>query len=138
MTLFVSPAEQWKLLGQEKDGSILIGWVEESERHDAGTSCTVIGRYDQIDDKLQVRLEKGEYLSPRGYLQCRLNPGTAPLFGGTEHCSSYGQPESYSNGIRDKAEESPGDIGSPRRSLLGSRARAPRRILWSVHRGIDH
>ncbi|KAG5336483.1 PIGE protein, partial [Acromyrmex charruanus] len=47
-------AEQWKLLGQEKDGSILIGWVEESERNDVCTSCTVIGRYDQIDNKLQV------------------------------------------------------------------------------------
>lgn len=51
---FVSSAEQWKLLGQEKDGSILIGWVEESEKNNARTSCTVIGHYDQIDNKLQV------------------------------------------------------------------------------------
>ncbi|XP_011631717.1 protein pigeon [Pogonomyrmex barbatus] len=49
-----STAEQWKLLGQEKDGSILIGWVEEAEKSDACTSCTIIGRYDQIDNKLQV------------------------------------------------------------------------------------
>ncbi|KYM98137.1 Protein pigeon [Cyphomyrmex costatus] len=47
-------AEQWKLLGQEKDGSILIGWMEESERNNICTSCTVVGRYDQIDNKLQV------------------------------------------------------------------------------------
>lgn len=52
---FVSSAEQWKLLGQEKDGSILIGWVEESEKNDA---CTIVGRYDQIDNKLQVRTNK--------------------------------------------------------------------------------
>ncbi|XP_012217825.1 protein pigeon [Linepithema humile] len=47
-------AEQWKLLGQEKDGSILIGWMEESEKNDACTSCTVVGCYDQINNKLQI------------------------------------------------------------------------------------
>ena len=61
---FVSSAEQWKLLGQEKDGSILIGWMEESERNDVCTSCTVIGRYDQIDNKLQVRTIRKKNLLP--------------------------------------------------------------------------
>ncbi|KYN13850.1 Protein pigeon [Trachymyrmex cornetzi] len=56
-------AEQWKLLGQEKDGSILIGWVEESERNDVCTSCTVVGRYDQIDNKLQVLHRFSEILN---------------------------------------------------------------------------
>ncbi|KYN42990.1 Protein pigeon [Trachymyrmex septentrionalis] len=56
-------AEQWKLLGQEKDGSILIGWMEESERNDVCTSCTVIGRYDQIDNKLQVLHRFSEVLN---------------------------------------------------------------------------
>ncbi|XP_071632511.1 protein pigeon [Temnothorax longispinosus] len=47
-------AEQWKLLGQEKNGSILIGWMEESERNGVCTLCTVVGRYDQTNNKLQV------------------------------------------------------------------------------------
>ncbi|KYM85166.1 Protein pigeon [Atta colombica] len=56
-------AEQWKLLGQEKDGSILIGWVEESERNDICTLCTVVGRYDQIDNKLQILHRFSEILN---------------------------------------------------------------------------
>ncbi|KYQ56335.1 Protein pigeon [Trachymyrmex zeteki] len=56
-------AEQWKLLGQEKDGSILIGWMEESKRNDVCISCTVVGRYDQIDNKLQVLHRFSEVLN---------------------------------------------------------------------------
>ncbi|XP_063973332.1 protein pigeon [Diachasmimorpha longicaudata] len=42
-------AEQWKLLGQERDCSLLIGWIEEnSPRH------SVIGHYDRGKDTLQV------------------------------------------------------------------------------------
>lgn len=48
-------AEQWKLLGQEKDGSLLLGWTEETVENDLSISYTVIGHYDRISDKLQVR-----------------------------------------------------------------------------------
>lgn len=58
-----SAAEQWKLLGQEKDGSILIGWVEESERNGVCTLCTVVGRYDQTDNKLQILHRFSEVLN---------------------------------------------------------------------------
>jgi len=51
-------AEQWKLLGQEKDGSILIGWTEEKMMNDRCILCTVIGNYDQINNKLQVKMIK--------------------------------------------------------------------------------
>ncbi|GAB1868054.1 Protein pigeon [Camponotus japonicus] len=56
-------AEQWKLLGQERDGSILISWVEESEKSNVHTLCTVIGRYDQINNKLQVLYRFSEVLN---------------------------------------------------------------------------
>lgn len=45
-------------MGQEKDGSILIGWVEESKKNNVLVSCTVVGRYDQINNKLQVGTAK--------------------------------------------------------------------------------
>jgi hypothetical protein len=51
-------AEQWKLLGQEKDGSILIGWTEEKMINDKCILCTVIGNYDQSNNKLQVKIIK--------------------------------------------------------------------------------
>jgi hypothetical protein len=40
-------AEQWKLLGQEKGGSILIGWTEKKRINDRCILCTVISNYDQ-------------------------------------------------------------------------------------------
>jgi len=43
--------------------------------------------------------------------------GIAPLFGNIEHCSSYGQSKSYSNGICDETEKLPEDIRSSGRSL---------------------
>ncbi|XP_020282693.1 protein pigeon isoform X2 [Pseudomyrmex gracilis] len=56
-------AEQWKLFGQEKDGSILIGWVEESKNNNAFVSRTVVGRYDQINNKLQILHRFSEVLN---------------------------------------------------------------------------
>ena len=48
-------AEQWKLLGQERDGSLLVGWIEEnSSATNSPESHTVIGHYDRTKDKLQV------------------------------------------------------------------------------------
>ncbi|OAD60594.1 Protein pigeon [Eufriesea mexicana] len=47
-------AEQWKLLGQEKDGSLLVGWTEETIKNNISISYTVVGHYDRINDKLQV------------------------------------------------------------------------------------
>ncbi|XP_011332641.1 protein pigeon isoform X2 [Ooceraea biroi] len=47
-------AEQWKLLGQEKDGSILVGWTEEARKDGWTVLCTVIGCYDQINNELQI------------------------------------------------------------------------------------
>lgn len=47
-------AIQWKLLGQEKDGSILLGWVEEIPSNNEFKSYSVIGRYDRLNNKLQV------------------------------------------------------------------------------------
>lgn len=48
-------AEQWKLLGQERDGSLLVGWIEESYAGDEPMrSYSVIGHYDRILDSLQV------------------------------------------------------------------------------------
>lgn len=47
-------AEQWKLLGQEKDGSLLVGWTEETIKDNISISYTVIGHYDRINDKLQI------------------------------------------------------------------------------------
>ncbi|CAL1675919.1 unnamed protein product [Lasius platythorax] len=56
-------AEQWKLLGQERDGSILIGWVEESEKNNVHTLYTVLGCYDQINNKLQILHRFSEVLN---------------------------------------------------------------------------
>ncbi|XP_076662368.1 gamma-secretase activating protein pigeon isoform X1 [Halictus rubicundus] len=56
-------AEQWKLLGQEKDGSLLVGWTEETVENDISTSYTVVGHYDRINDKLQVLHRFGEMLN---------------------------------------------------------------------------
>ncbi|CAK9802364.1 Protein pigeon [Anthophora quadrimaculata] len=56
-------AEQWKLLGQEKDGSLLIGWTEETVENDVSTSYTVVGHYDRINDKLQVLHQFSEVLN---------------------------------------------------------------------------
>ncbi|KAL2751211.1 protein pigeon isoform X2 [Vespula maculifrons] len=48
-------AEQWKLLGQEKDGSLLICWLEEKLLEDSTVlQYTVIGHYDRIKNKLQI------------------------------------------------------------------------------------
>lgn len=49
-------AEQWKLLGQEKDGSLLFGWIEEVSSENVLSSYSVIGQYDRTNDKLQVNL----------------------------------------------------------------------------------
>ncbi|EFN88104.1 protein pigeon [Harpegnathos saltator] len=54
LTENANTAEQWKLLGQEKDGSILVGWVQESKKNDVCTSCSIIARYDQLNNKLQI------------------------------------------------------------------------------------
>ncbi|CAK9817147.1 Protein pigeon [Anthophora plagiata] len=56
-------AEQWKLLGQEKDGSLLIGWTEEIVENDVSISYTVVGHYDRINDKLQVLHQFSEVLN---------------------------------------------------------------------------
>ena len=51
---FISPAEQWKLLGQEKDGSLLLGWIEATSKEN--DHCySVVGCYDRLRDTLQVR-----------------------------------------------------------------------------------
>ncbi|XP_023289623.1 protein pigeon isoform X2 [Orussus abietinus] len=50
-------AEQWKLLGQEKDGSLLLGWIEgNSLKEDTHTVqfYSVIGHYNRSNDGLQV------------------------------------------------------------------------------------
>ncbi|XP_015591010.1 protein pigeon [Cephus cinctus] len=49
-------AEQWKLLGQEKDGSLLVGWIEEMTSDDGKLLplYSVIGHYDRNRDSLQV------------------------------------------------------------------------------------
>ncbi|XP_058792281.1 protein pigeon isoform X2 [Phymastichus coffea] len=49
-----SEAEQWKLLGQEKDGSLLLGWIEFISLGKSHKSYSVIGRYDRVKDELQV------------------------------------------------------------------------------------
>ncbi|XP_043275467.1 protein pigeon isoform X2 [Venturia canescens] len=48
-------AEKWKLLGQERDGSLLVGWIEEKSL-DGGTSISnsVVGHYDRTKEKLQI------------------------------------------------------------------------------------
>ncbi|XP_012148949.1 gamma-secretase activating protein pigeon isoform X2 [Megachile rotundata] len=56
-------AEQWKLLGQERDGSLLVGWTEEIIEDGVSTSYTVIGHYDRINDKLQVLHQFSEVLN---------------------------------------------------------------------------
>ncbi|XP_003426259.1 protein pigeon [Nasonia vitripennis] len=49
-----SEAVQWKLLGQEKDGSLLLGWVENVSSKGHDNSYSVIGRYDRLKGDLQV------------------------------------------------------------------------------------
>ncbi|XP_078039604.1 gamma-secretase activating protein pigeon [Augochlora pura] len=56
-------AEQWKLLGQEKDGSLLVGWIEEIIENDISALYTVVGHYDRINDKLQVLHRFSEILN---------------------------------------------------------------------------
>nr|XP_012148948.1 PREDICTED: protein pigeon isoform X2 [Megachile rotundata] len=56
-------SEQWKLLGQERDGSLLVGWTEEIIEDGVSTSYTVIGHYDRINDKLQVLHQFSEVLN---------------------------------------------------------------------------
>ncbi|XP_076179612.1 gamma-secretase activating protein pigeon [Ptiloglossa arizonensis] len=56
-------AEQWKLLGQEKDGCLLVGWTEEGVKDNVFTSYTVIGHYDRTNDKLQVLHQFSEVLN---------------------------------------------------------------------------
>ncbi|XP_076752498.1 gamma-secretase activating protein pigeon isoform X2 [Xylocopa sonorina] len=56
-------AEQWKLLGQEKDGSLLVGWTEETVENDTSTLYTVVGHYDRINDTLQVLHQFSEVLN---------------------------------------------------------------------------
>jgi hypothetical protein len=45
---------QWKLLGQEKDGSLLLGWVENIFSESDDNSYSVIGLYDRVKENLQV------------------------------------------------------------------------------------
>ncbi|XP_034948230.1 protein pigeon [Chelonus insularis] len=47
-------AEQWKLLGQEKDSSLLIGWIEEDPECPESLSHSVIGHYDRYKDTLKI------------------------------------------------------------------------------------
>lgn len=56
-------AEQWKLLGQEKDGSLLVGWTEETVEDNVNVSYTVVGHYSRINDKLQVLHQFSEVLN---------------------------------------------------------------------------
>ncbi|XP_066601212.1 protein pigeon isoform X2 [Prorops nasuta] len=47
--------EQWKLLGQERDGCILLGWVQSDGKPlDDSNSFTVLGCYDRLNDKLKI------------------------------------------------------------------------------------
>lgn len=46
-------AEQWKLLGQEQDCSLLVGWIEEKLTTQS-TVHSVIGHYDRFKETLQV------------------------------------------------------------------------------------
>lgn len=56
-------AEQWKLLGQEKDGSLLICWLEEKLSEDGTVlQYTVIGHYDRIRNKLEVNIILKKYV----------------------------------------------------------------------------
>ncbi|KAJ8673738.1 hypothetical protein QAD02_005000 [Eretmocerus hayati] len=50
----VNQAEQWKLLGQEKDGSLLLTWVESGSSPGGEDQYSVIGKYDRAKDILQV------------------------------------------------------------------------------------
>lgn len=48
-------AEQWKLLGQEKDGSLLVSWLEEKcLEENTSLQYTVVGHYDRTKNKLQI------------------------------------------------------------------------------------
>ncbi|XP_011502664.1 PREDICTED: protein pigeon-like [Ceratosolen solmsi marchali] len=49
-----SNAMQWKLLGQEKNGSLLLGWVENVSSDRGDNSYSVIGLYDRVKENLQV------------------------------------------------------------------------------------
>lgn len=51
INFFLQVAEQWKLLGEEKNGTLMVGWTEETEKQE----YTVIGRYDRIKDTLHVK-----------------------------------------------------------------------------------
>ncbi|KAL6440215.1 hypothetical protein ACFW04_003064 [Cataglyphis niger] len=91
-------AEQWKLLGQEKDGSILIGWVEESEKNNVHTSYTVIGRYDQINNKLQVLYRFSEVLN---VVQATVNQSHSLLGYVTKHKNNLETKDSCENHCSD-------------------------------------
>ena len=56
-------AEQWKLLGQEKDGSLLVGWTEETVENDVFRLYTVVGHYDRTNDRLQALHQFSEVLN---------------------------------------------------------------------------
>lgn len=47
-------AVQWKLLGQEKDGSLLLTWIEQISTENGITPRSTVGHYDRINNKLQV------------------------------------------------------------------------------------
>ncbi|KAG7199310.1 hypothetical protein KM043_018163 [Ampulex compressa] len=48
-------SEQWKLLGQEKNGALLVGWIEEAKTEEnLVTLYTAVGHYDRINDELKV------------------------------------------------------------------------------------
>lgn len=52
---FLRLAEQWKLLGQERDGSLLVGWIEEKSLDgEASVANSVVGHYDRTKEKLKV------------------------------------------------------------------------------------
>jgi len=90
-------AEQWKLLGQEKDGSILIGWTEKKVINDRCVLCTVIGNYDQNNNKLQVKIIKiynvffffiQIYLIIFNFILI-MDLDIISFFGSIKHCTSY-------------------------------------------------
>ncbi|KAK0087101.1 hypothetical protein PV325_001770 [Microctonus aethiopoides] len=47
-------AEQWKLLGQENNNTILVGWIDESLTNEQSSLHSVIGYYDRSKETLQI------------------------------------------------------------------------------------
>lgn len=101
-------AEQWKLLGQEKDGSLLVGWTEETVENDVFRSYTVVGHYDRINDRLQVFLNyRIIYFYPEdswSYTDHYYDTGIAPILRSIKYRTSNNKSKSHCFRVRNKAE----------------------------------